>query len=437
MVTVVLGMQWGDEGKGKITDYCAGKADVIARCAGGDNAGHTIYDSKGTKYVFHVIPSGALYENKDLVIGNGVVLNPKTLSETLDKLAENNYNPTLCIDPRTHIIMPWHIYLDGAEEKSRRDESIGTTKKGIGPTYMTKAERKTAIRFEDFTDEKIFREKVEKLSHIFSARLQLAGVLTCAQTLEKEVLKEYVPLIKKLSAYSSGNAYPQKNVSYFLDEAIKDGLNILVEGAQGALLDIDHGTFDYVTSYNPTIGGALTGLGIAPQSINKTIGVMKAYTTRVGNGPFPTRMESDLEKIVGKKGNEFGATTGRPRNCGWLDLVALKHAAMINGTTGLAITKLDILDDIDPIKICTSYELDNEVIDQFPAGARELEQVEPIFAELDGWEEQDWSNIKRMEDLPRNAQVYLNNITAELNVPLDILSVGPNREETIVINEPF
>lgn len=419
----IVGAQWGDEGKGKVTDYYAEKCDLIVRSAGGPNAGHTIYDKNGNKFVFHIMPSGALYGDKKNLVGNGLVVDPVVLCEEIKSIEEKGYKTDLVIDECAHIIMPWHKLLDGAEEASR-SRKIGTTKRGIGPTYMTKAERTTAIRFMDFADEARLSRKLDELIPVFKKKLNSAGM---EDPLEKErIIAEFRPLIKKLAPYKG-------NVSLELNRALDEGRTVLFEGAQGTLLDLDHGTFPFVTSSNSTIGGCLTGTGVGPARIDKIIGVAKAYVTRVGEGPFPTELKDDLGKKIQEKGQEFGATTGRPRRCGWPDMVLLKYTARVNGITGWAITKLDILDGLDPVKVCTAYEIDGKKTDVFPRDITLLERAKPTFTELKGWGNPDWTCVRKMGDMPRQAQDFLRFIEKQSGVPVALVSFGPRREQTIEV----
>lgn len=421
---VIVGGNWGDEGKGKITDLYAEDADMIVRYAGGPNAGHTIFDSKGNKLVFHNMPSGALYPDKKLLIGNGTVIDPEVLCEEIDMILKNGHEiKNLVIDECAHMIMPWHRILDGGGDESKK---IGTTKRGIGPAYMSKAERLTAIRFIDFVNEERFSKKLDYVLPIFKKRIEILGLPTESSVEEwkKQILEKYSPMSKRLARYIG-------NVSLEVNSALDNGKTVLFEGAQGTLLDVDHGTYPFVTSSNASVGGCLTGTGVGPTRINKVIGVGKAYITRVGEGPFPTEMKDEIGKRIQETGKEFGATTGRPRRCGWQDTVLLKYSARINSINSWVITKLDILDNINPLKICIEYKIDGIKTDIFPRDAQLLEKVIPIYIEIDGWGTQDWNKIKTFKDIPKEAQNYLRIIERETKVPIELVSVGPNKDQFI------
>ena len=420
---VVLGCQWGDEGKGKMTDFFAKDADCIVRCAGGANAGHTIYGQDGKKYVFHIMPSGALHSEKKVLVGNGVVMDPIVLCETMKTLETDGYSfNNLIIDECVHVIFSWHKMLDGAKD-SQRKKAIGTTKRGIGPAYMTKAERSTAIRFFEFIDKQKFEQKLGEILPIMNKKLEAVGQ---EQLTKEQILQEYWPLAEKLSKYVG-------NVSVELTKALNENKKVLFEGAQGLLLDVDHGTYPFVTSSNPSIGGCFTGTGIPPNKVKQVIGVAKAYVTRVGEGPFVTELFDDNGKHLQVKGKEFGATTGRPRRCGWQDLVSLKYAARINGLTGWAITKLDILDGLENLKLCTHYEINGEKTDIFPRDMEKYARAKPVYKDFKGWGEIDWPQIKTFEDLPEEIKIYLRFIEQETGVPIATISVGPARNETMIL----
>jgi adenylosuccinate synthase len=427
MSTLVLtGAQWGDEGKGKITDYIAEKADVVVRSMGGNNAGHTV-ELKGKQYKLHLIPSGILYSDKPCVIGNGVVIEPKALLEEIDYLENQGIScENLRISDRAHLIFPYHIELDGLSEQARGSKNIGTTKKGIGPAYMDKAER-SGIRVCDMSDMHKFKLKLRENINVKNSILE---TIYDKEPLDADdIIKEYVGYAKKLNKYIT-------DTSVLVYKHIQQQDHVLFEGAQGTLLDIDLGTYPYVTSSYPTAGGVTIGTGIGPTAINAVIGIAKAYTTRVGKGPFPTELLGEVGEQIRTKGHEFGTTTGRPRRCGWLDAVILKYAARVNGLTDWAITRVDTLGGFEKVKICIGYKKDGEMISDFPASLDELAKCEPVYEEMDGWEE-NISHVRAMEDLPENAIKYIRKIEELTGVRATIISVGPGREETIEINKIF
>ncbi|MTI70303.1 MAG: adenylosuccinate synthase [Firmicutes bacterium] len=424
---VVLGAQWGDEGKGKITDYLSEKADIVARYQGGDNAGHTV-EIGDAQYKLHLIPSGIFYEDKISIIGNGVVINPKSILKEIKYLNDLGVKTdNLRISDRAHIIFPYHIKLDELKEKRRGKSKIGTTVKGIGPCYKDKVER-TGIRmcdvfYPDTLEEKLrynIKEKNEMIEKLYSEK----GLD------EDSVVKEYMEYLEILKKYIV-------DTSVVINEAMDEGKKVLFEGAQGTLLDIDFGTYPYLTSSHPISGGVPIGVGISPFNLKGAIGVVKAYTTRVGKGPFPTELFDDTGDELRDKGHEYGTTTGRPRRCGWLDLVMVKYAARINGLTSMVITKLDTLAGFEKLKICTGYELDGEVIKDFPSSLKTLARCKPIYEELDGWTEEEMEGAKTYEALPDNAKKYLKRIEELTNVEIALVSVGPKRSETIVIKDIF
>jgi adenylosuccinate synthase len=423
---VIVGANWGDEGKGKITDLYAENADLIVRYAGGPNAGHTVFDERGNKFIFHNMPSGALYPDKKLLIGNGTVIDPETFCEEIDMVLKNGYEiRNLVIDECAHMIMPWHKILDGRGDESKK---IGTTKRGIGPAYMSKAERLTAIRFIDFVNEERFSRKLDYVLPIFKKRMEIIGLSTetSIEEWKKQIIEKYNPISKRLAKYIG-------NVSLELNKALDNGKTVLFEGAQGTLLDIDHGTYPFVTSSNASVGGSITGTGVGPTRINKIIGVAKAYITRVGEGPLPTEMKDEIGERIQRVGKEFGATTGRPRRCGWQDVVLLKYSTRINSITSWIITKLDVLDGINPIKICINYKINDTETGIFPRDAELLEKVIPTYFEIEGWEVQDWTKIKSFKDMPEEAQNYLKIIEMETKTPIELVSVGPNKNQIIKV----
>jgi adenylosuccinate synthase len=424
---VIVGTQWGDEGKGKIVDLLAEHADIVVRFQGGNNAGHTMVVD-GKQFISHLVPSGIL-QKKRCVIGNGLVVDPEVLIEELDKLKTMGINPgpdELMISEKAHVIMPYHKNIDLAREKKKGDKKIGTTGRGIGPAYEDKATRR-GIRFVELIDLEVFKEKVTTI--LEEKNFYLKNYLS-AETLDPE------DIIEQYSYYAQRLAPHVTNVSVSIFEAIKAGQQILFEGAQGTHLDIDHGTYPFVTSSNTVSGNACNGAGVGPKEISGVIGIVKAYTTRVGRGPFPTELFDKTGDFIQEKGAEFGATTGRKRRCGWLDTVILKNAVRLNGLTGITITKLDVLGGLKSLNICTSYEFEGKVVKDFPAGLKVLAGCKPIFETLPGWSE-DISGIRKIEDLPENAKNYLRRIEELIETPIDIVSVGPGREETIVIKNPF
>ncbi len=424
---VIIGTQWGDEGKGKIVDLLAEYADIVVRFQGGNNAGHTMVVD-GKQFISHLVPSGIL-QKKRCIIGNGLVVDPEVLIEELDNLKTMGINAgpsELMISEKAHVIMPYHTSIDHAREKKKGDKKIGTTGRGIGPAYEDKATRR-GIRFVDLIDSEVFREKVTTI--LEEKNFYLKNYLS-AETLDPEVIiKQYTPYAQRLERYIT-------NVSVTINEAIKEGGQVLFEGAQGTHLDIDHGTYPFVTSSNTIAGNACSGAGVGPKEISGVIGIVKAYTTRVGRGPFPTELFDKTGDFIQEKGVEFGATTGRKRRCGWLDTVILKNAVRLNGLTGVAITKLDVLGGLESLKICTAYECEGKVVKDFPASLKTLADCKPIFETLPGWTE-DISQIRKIEDLPENTKDYLKRIEELIETPIDIVSIGPGRDETIVIKNPF
>lgn len=424
---VIVGTQWGDEGKGKIVDLLAEYADIVVRFQGGNNAGHTMVVN-GKQFIFHLIPSGIL-QKKTCIIGNGVVVDPEVLLEELDRLDEKGIHvgpDELQISEKAHVVMPYHKAIDHAREKKKGDKKIGTTGRGIGPSYEDKATRR-GIRFIDLIDPDVFREKVN--ANLEEKNFYLENYLSSETLNPEKIIEQYNKVAKRLESHIT-------NISVVINRAIKEGKKILFEGAQGTHLDIDHGTYPYVTSSNTIAGNACCGAGIGPKEITGVLGVAKAYTTRVGLGPFPTELFDEIGDSIQKKGSEFGATTGRKRRCGWLDTVLLKNAVYLNGLTGLVITKLDILDGLESIKICTGYEYKGEVLNDFPASLKVLAECKPIYETLPGWPE-DITNIREMVDLPQNTKNYLNRISEMTETSIHIVSVGPARDETIVLKNPF
>ena len=422
---VIVGAQWGDEGKGKIVDLLTQYADLVVRFQGGNNAGHTIV-LRGEKYVVHLLPSGILYENKKCMIGNGVVLDPTVLIEEIDEIKKRGYfkdDAQLMISEETHLILPYHRRIDMAREKIIK---IGTTGRGIGPAYEDKVTR-CGIRVVDLMDERVFREKLE--ANLIQKNIYLTQVLKEKRFEFSEIFNEYIHYKNRLEKYV-------KNTSLILHEEIQEGKNVLFEGAQGALLDLDHGTYPYVTASNTVAGNACAGSGIGPTLIHSVIGVAKAYTTRVGEGPFPTELQDELGEKIRERGGEYGTTTGRPRRCGWLDAVVVNHSIRVSGIREMVITKLDVLNDFDTIKICVGYRVDGKVIDHVPSHVEILKRAEPIYEELSGWKTE-IKGVRNFKDLPKNAKRYLRRIGELISTKITMVSVGSERDETVEVKNPF
>ncbi|MDR3586930.1 MAG: adenylosuccinate synthase [Desulfosporosinus sp.] len=423
---VLIGSQWGDEGKGKITDFLAEKADLVVRFQGGNNAGHTVV-ANGEEFKLHLIPSGILYEDKTCVIGNGVVIDPKVLLEELDYLAKRGIKTgKLLISSNAQVIMPYHQVLDGLEEEARGEHKIGTTKRGIGPAYMDKASR-IGIRIIDLLDKEEFADKLRRnLVEKNNLFVKVYGT----EALEFDGIYEaylgYADRIRSMVADSS----------LAIDVCIRAGKKVLFEGAQGTLLDIDHGTYPYVTSSHPIAGGACIGAGVGPTRIDRVIGVIKAYTTRVGEGPFPTELLDETGEQMRANGHEFGTTTGRPRRCGWFDAVIARYAVRVSGISDFAVTKLDVLTGFEILKICVGYRVNEEIIHEFPQSQKIFKQCQPVYEEMPGWQE-DLTNVRRFEDLPEAAQNYILRIEGLTGVPATLVAIGPGREQTIVRGEMF
>ena len=419
-VTLVIGTQWGDEGKGKVVDYFSKDADYVVRFQGGNNAGHTIKVGEEV-YKLHVIPSGVI-QGKTGVIGNGVVIDPEILINEINELTNRGIKPKLLISDRANIIMPYHKILDGAEEQYLDEKKIGTTKRGIGPCYSDKVSR-NGIRTIDLTDKKTLSKLLDRIVPI---KQKIIDIYRIDKKIDKkEILEVYSNYGKQLKNYIT-------TTHIELNKSIQKGKNILLEGAQGTMLDVDFGTYPYTTSSHVIAGGSTIGTGIGPKHINEIIGIVKAYTTRVGEGPLPTELFDEMGKHLQQKGHEFGTTTSRPRRCGWLDLVVVRHACMISGITKLAITKLDVLDNLKQVKVCTHYQLNGKKIDYFPAKIEDAKQCKPIYKEFKGWNEID-KNSSKFSDIPKEAQEYLHFIEKELQVPIAVVSIGPGRRETIEI----
>ena len=423
---VVIGTQWGDEGKGKIVDYLAEKADVVVRYQGGNNAGHTVVVD-GKEFKLHLLPSGILYKDKTCIIGNGVVIDPQVLLREINEMKDKGIDTSgLKISNRAHVIMPYHRVLDAEEENLRGDRKIGTTKRGIGPCYMDKNAR-VGIRMVDLMDEEEFCEKLE---FNLEAKNHLLKAVYGAPGFEFEQVKaEYLAYAEQLRPYVIDTACA-------LNEFVSKGAKVLFEGAQATLLDMDHGTYPYVTSSHPIAGGACVGAGIGPARLNTIMGVVKAYSTRVGEGPFPTELLDETGDFIREQGHEYGTTTGRPRRCGWLDAAVVRYAGLLSGINYMAITRLDILDKLKTLKICTHYKYKGEILKEFPASLKVLGQVEPVYETLPGWEEP-ISHIRRYQDLPVNARRYVETLSEATGIDIGIVSVGPGREQTIVLKDMF
>lgn len=424
---VVLGTQWGDEGKGKIVDLLTENAAGVVRFQGGHNAGHTLV-IKGEKTVLHLIPSGILREGVECMIGNGVVLSPEALLKEIDMLEAEGVpvSERLKLSVSCQLILPYHAALDAAREAARGSKAIGTTGRGIGPAYEDKAARR-GIRLGDLLDIERFAEKLKTVVEYHNFALEH---LYKAETVDYDtVLADTLAYVERLKPMMA-------DIPTRLHELRENGDNVMFEGAQGSLLDIDHGTYPYVTSSNTTAGGASTGSGVGPRDLDYILGITKAYTTRVGAGPFPTELFDDVGAQIAKKGQEFGATTGRARRCGWLDAVALKSAMRLNSITGICVTKLDVLDELESINICTAYELDGEIVSVPPAGSAAFGRCKPVYETLPGWQSNTFG-VTDYDALPENAKKYLARMGELLGTPVDIISTGPDRDHTMVMRNPY
>ncbi len=422
---VVVGTQWGDEGKGKITDFLAEKADVVVRFQGGNNAGHTIvFENK--KFALHLIPSGIFRKETLNILGNGMVINPKALIEELEMLNNAGIKEiNLAISDRAHLVLPYHTILDKLYEDLKEGKKVGTTNKGIGPAYSDKASR-IGIRICDFVDLDVFYNKLNDNITYYNKIFKLFGK---SELRVNEVFKEYKEYSIRIKTYV-------KDTGILLNKELDEGKKVLFEGAQGSLLCLDHGTYPYVTSSSPTAASVPLNTGISPMFIDEVIGVTKAYSTRVGEGYFATEFEDEIAKRIRDVGNEYGTTTGRPRRIGWIDTVVLRHSKRVSGITSLSIMLLDVLTNIDILKICVAYKLDGEIIDYIPASIKDVEKCIPIYIELPGWDE-DITKTTKFSDLPLNTQRYLNKINELTGVDLGIFSVGPDRTQTIVLKEMY
>jgi adenylosuccinate synthase len=426
-VLVVVGAQWGDEGKGKIIDLLTERADVVARYQGGHNAGHTVVVGKN-EFILHLIPSGILHKGKKCIIGNGVVVDPAALIEEMDAMLKRGvkFDDTLLISKNAHLIMPYHKALDVASEKLKGNKKIGTTGRGIGPAYADKINRK-GIRMADLLDPEVFREKLA--CNTGEANFLLARFYDAPLVELDQIYEEYLAYGKRLKKYIA-------DTTLYLDQSIAKKKKILAEGAQGTHLDVDHGTYPFVTSSSPTAGGACTGLGIGPNTITEVMGIVKAYTTRVGSGPFPTEQENALGELLRARGREYGATTGRARRCGWADTLIIRHAVRVNGMTSIALTKLDVLDELDEIKICVGYKYKGKLYEEMPAELSVLEKGTPQYITMPGWKEST-IGIKKYGDLPKKARNYVEKLCKLCGVKPAIISTGARRDETIILEQPF
>lgn len=418
----IIGGQWGDEGKGKIIDLLAEKANIVARFSGGNNAGHTVINEFG-EFGLHMIPSGVFHSHVNCLIGNGVVINPQVLISEIETLQGHGIDVSrLFISDRAHLIMPYHLLLDALEEDDRGKRAIGTTKLGIGPAYADKVSR-LGIRFGDLLDKDMFGERLRSILNHKNAIISkvFGGNPLCFN----EVYHDYCRYADRLLPF-------MRETSLMLNAALEKGDTVLLEGAQGTMLDIDFGTYPYVTSSSSTVGGACVGIGISPMQVGKIIGVYKAYTTRVGGGPMTTELNDATGDMMRERGNEYGTTTGRPRRCGWFDGVATRFSARLNGFTGIALTKFDILDTLPAIKICTGYEIEGTVLDNPPSNIATLEKCGPIWEDIPGWQTST-TNLRKFDDLPRAALRYVRRIEELVGCPVDLISVGPSRDQSIMV----
>jgi adenylosuccinate synthase len=418
---VLLGAQWGDEGKGRITDLLASKMDMVVRFQGGNNAGHTVVVGN-EEFKLHHVPSGILYPDTICVIGNGVVVNPEVLISEIELLSEKNIKTdNLRISGNAHLVMPYHIILDEAGEQNLGKSNIGTTHKGIGPVYADKAYR-NGIRVQDLLDLKIFRTKLESALKLKNAII--SRIYGLEQLKIEEIFEKYRSYVDKIGKYIT-------DTSFLINDYLNEGKLVLFEGAQGSMLDIDHGTYPFVTSSSTVAGGAATGSGVGPKRIDEIIGIAKAYTTRVGSGPLPTEIEDETGEFLRKGGCEYGTTTGRPRRCGWLDIPVLKYSVMINSMDMIALTKIDVLTGLDEIKICTSYEYEGKIFDNIPPHQTIMHKCKPVYITLKGWKE-DLSEVKEFSRLPENTRRYVEIIEKLVKIPISLISVGPERNQIIV-----
>ncbi|WP_010648872.1 adenylosuccinate synthase [Oceanobacillus massiliensis] len=423
---VVVGTQWGDEGKGKITDFLSQNAEVVARYQGGNNAGHTIKFDDIT-YKLHLIPSGIFFNDKICVLGNGMVIDPKAFVEEIAYLHERNVSTdNLRISNRAHVILPYHLQLDILQEEEKGIHKIGTTKKGIGPAYMDKAAR-MGIRIADLMDKDAFREKLEQ--NLKEKNRLFEKVYEVEPMNVDDILEEYYEYGQQMAQYVT-------DTSVVLNDALDAGRRVLFEGAQGVMLDIDQGTYPFVTSSNPIAGGVTIGSGVGPTKINHVVGVSKAYTSRVGDGPFPTELDDEIGHTIREVGREYGTTTGRPRRVGWFDSVVVRHARRVSGITDLSLNSIDVLTGIETLKICTAYRYKGEIMKEFPASLKVLDECEPVYEEMPGWTE-DITGVKTLDELPANARHYLERVSQLTEIPLSMFSVGPDRSQTNVVRSVY
>lgn len=423
---VIVGSQWGDEGKGKMTDYLSQDADVVVRSQGGNNAGHTIaFDGK--KFALRLVPSGIFGKDKLAVIGNGVVINPPALLKELHYLQDNGIDISgLRISSRSHVTFPYHILLDKCQEAAKGDHKVGTTKNGIGPTYMDKVSR-VGIRMSDLLEKDTFKVKLQRN---LAEKNELFTKLYHVDPISfDDIFESYYEYGQELKKYVT-------DTSRIVNDALDQGKKVLFEGAQGVMLDVDQGTYPYVTASNPIAGGVCTGVGVGPNKIDTVVGICKAYSTRVGAGPFPTELTDEIGDQIRETGHEYGTVTGRPRRVGWFDSVAMRHARRVSGLSCLSLNLLDVLTGLKTVKVCTSYKLDGKQIDYYPASLKELDRCEPVYEELPGWDE-DITGVKRFEDLPINAQNYLKRVSELSETPLATVSVGADRIQTIIVKNPW
>ncbi|KRM35728.1 adenylosuccinate synthase [Limosilactobacillus pontis] len=423
---VIVGSQWGDEGKGKMTDYLSRDADVVVRSQGGNNAGHTIaFDGK--KFALRLVPSGIFGKDRLAVIGNGVVINPPALLKELHYLQDNGIDISgLRISSRSHVTFPYHILLDKCQEAAKGDHKVGTTKNGIGPTYMDKVSR-VGIRMSDLLEKDTFKVKLQRN---LAEKNELFTKLYHVDPISfDDIFESYYEYGQELKKYVT-------DTSRIVNDALDQGKKVLFEGAQGVMLDVDQGTYPYVTASNPIAGGVCTGVGVGPNKIDTVVGICKAYSTRVGAGPFPTELTDEIGDRIRETGHEYGTVTGRPRRVGWFDSVAMRHARRVSGLSCLSLNLLDVLTGLKTVKICTSYKLDGKQIDYYPASLKELDRCEPVYEELPGWDE-DITGVKRFEDLPINAQNYLKRVSELSETPLATVSVGADRIQTIIVKNPW
>ena len=423
---IIVGTQWGDEGKGKIVDYLAENCEYVVRSQGGSNAGHTVVVDN-VKYKLRLLPSGILHKDKVCVIGNGVVIEPKVFLSEIDSLIEKKVNiSNLKISDRAHVLMPYHKILDELQEEDLGENKLGTTKNGIGPCYMDKSSR-LGIRIVDLMNKETFAKKLK-----FNVELKnklLKKLYNHEGVNYDELLKEYLEYADRLRPYVA-------DTTTILNKAIKEKKNILFEGAQATMLDLDHGTYPFVTSSYPAAGGACTGSGIGPRKIDNVIGVVKAYSTRVGEGPFPSELFDDVGQLIRDRGGEYGTVTGRARRCGWLDACVVKYASYVNGLDSIAITRLDILDELDKLKICVAYKYNGEILEVYPADLEVLSKAEPVYEEFEGWKTST-RDIREYDKLPENAKKYLKRLSEVIETDISIVSVGAGRDETIIVKKIF